>query len=184
MGSGKTAVGKQLSRLLGMQFYDSDAEIERITGVDISYIFEKEGEAKFRERESEAIDGLTQLNGVILATGGGAVLSAQNREHLKSRGHVVYLKTPVAQQLERTKLTRHRPLLQTADPQQRLHELLAVRAPLYESIATIIVSTDHRRVPAVAAEIIANLGLGTVAEHADIDPHESHTADQHKANEH
>lgn len=160
MGSGKTAVGRQLARLLDMQFYDSDAEIERITGVDISFIFEKEGETRFRERECEVIDGLTQLNGVVLATGGGAVLVAQNREHLRSRGNVVYLRTSVEQQLERTKHSRQRPLLHTADPERRLRELLAIRAPLYESIATVIVSTDHRRVPTVAAEILKVLNLG------------------------
>lgn len=159
MGSGKTAVGRQLARLLDMQFYDSDAEIERITGVDIPFIFEKEGEAKFRERECEVIDGLTQLNGVILATGGGAILAAQNREHLQSRGKVIYLRTSVEQQIDRTKHGRHRPLLHTADPEQRLRDLLALRAPLYESIATIIVSTDHRRVPTVAAEILKGLSL-------------------------
>ncbi len=159
MGSGKTAVGKQLSRLLAMQFYDSDAEIERVTGVDIPYIFEKEGEAKFRERECEVIDALTQLNGIILATGGGAVISAQNREHLRSRGSVVYLRTTVAQQLDRTKHGRHRPLLHTPDPEQRLCDLLAIREPLYESIATIVVNTDHRRVPTVAAEILRGLNL-------------------------
>jgi shikimate kinase len=183
MGSGKTAVGKQLSRLLGMQFYDSDAEIERITGVDIAFIFEKEGEAKFRERESEAIDGLSQLNGVILATGGGAVLAPQNREHLRARGRVVYLKTSIEQQLERTNQTRHRPLLQTADPEQRLRDLFAVRAPFYESIATIIVSTDHRRVPAVAAEIIKGLGLSVSVEHTHHE-HELHRSDEHKTSEH
>jgi len=169
MGSGKTAVGRQLAKLLCMQFYDSDAEIERITGVDIPFIFEKEGEAKFRERECEAIDGLTQLNGIILATGGGAILSAPNREYLQTRGKVVYLRTSVTQQLDRTKHGRHRPLLNTPDPEQRLHEIYAARAPLYESIASIIVSTDHRRVATVASEIIRGLNLDYAAsldEHA------------------
>ncbi len=164
MGSGKTAVGRQLSRLLAMQFYDSDAEIERITGVDIPYIFEKEGEAGFRERECEVIDALTQLNGIILATGGGAILSARNRESLRSRGSVVYLRTTVAQQLDRTKHGRHRPLLlHTPDPEQRLRDLLAIREPLYESIATLIVNTDHRKVPTVAAEILRGLNLDHAA---------------------
>src|SRR5687768_18571810 len=95
MGSGKTAVGKQLARLLHLQFYDSDAEIEHRTGVDIPYIFEKEGEAGFREREREVIDALTQMQDVIIATGGGAVLSPQNREHLPTRARVVYLHTGV-----------------------------------------------------------------------------------------
>ena len=161
MGSGKTAVGKHLSRMLEMQLYDSDTEIERITGVDIPFIFEKEGEVKFREREVEVIDNLTQLNGIILATGGGAILSPTTREHLKNRGHVIYLKTSVEQQLERTKQTRHRPLLHTADPERRLRDLLVIRAPLYESIATLTVSTDHRRVHAVAVDIIHELGLTT-----------------------
>jgi shikimate kinase len=105
------------------------------------------------------IDALTQLNGIILATGGGAVLSDLNREHLKSRGNVVYLRTTVAQQLDRTKHGRHRPLLHTADPEQRLRDLLATREPLYESIATLVVNTDHRRVPTVAAEILRGLNL-------------------------
>lgn len=157
MGSGKTAVGRQLARLLDLQFYDSDAEIERITGVDIPYIFEKEGEAGFRQRELEAIDSLTQLSGIVLATGGGAILLPENRAHLKARGAAVYLKTSVEQQLERTKQSRQRPLLRTADPEARLRELYAIRAPLYESIAAIIVDTDQRRVPAVAAEILRQL---------------------------
>jgi shikimate kinase len=160
MGSGKTAVGRQLSKLLEMQFYDSDAEIERITGVDIPFIFEKEGEAKFRERECEVIDALTQLNGVILATGGGAILAAHNRRYLSERGQVVYLRTSVEQQLDRVKHGRQRPLLHNTDPEQRLRELLAIRAPLYESIANVMVSTDHRRVTAVASDILKALSLG------------------------
>jgi shikimate kinase len=167
MGSGKTAVGRQLAKLLDMQFYDSDAEIERITGVDIPFIFEKEGEAKFRERECEVIDSLTELNGIILATGGGAILAAQNRQHLQARGKVVYLLTSVEQQLDRVRHGRHRPLLHTADPEQRLRELLAIRAPLYESIATIIVPTNHRRVPTVAADILKGLHLGPQEEFND-----------------
>jgi shikimate kinase len=159
MGSGKSAVGKHLAKMLDMQLYDSDTEIERITGVDIPFIFEKEGEAKFREREVEVINNLTQLNGIILATGGGAILSPVTRENLKNRGKVVYLQTSVDQQLERTRQTRHRPLLNTADPEKKLHDLLAIRAPLYQSIATLTVSTDHRRVHAVTTDIIHGLGL-------------------------
>lgn len=154
MGSGKTAVGRQLARLLGLRFYDSDAELELTTGVDIPYIFEKEGETGFRERECETIDTLTRLSGVVLATGGGVVLSPVNRDHLRSRGHVVYLQTSVEQQIARTKQGRQRPLLQTADPEAKLRELFAARVALYESIAAIIVNTDHRKVSAVAAEIV------------------------------
>lgn len=157
MGSGKTAVGRQLGKLLNMEFHDSDAEIERRTGVDIPYIFEREGEAGFREREREVIEALTGLSNVVVATGGGAILSAENRERLSSRGHVVYLKTGIEQQLERTRHGRQRPLLYTNDPEQRLRDLMAVRAPLYESIAEITVVTDGRHVRAVAEEIVERL---------------------------
>lgn len=157
MGSGKTAVGKQLARLLHLQFYDSDAEIEHRTGVDIPYIFEKEGEAGFREREREVLDSLTQLQEVIIATGGGAVLLPQNRDYLGSRGRVVYLKTSIEQQLERTRHGRQRPLLYTDDPERKLRDLMTMRAPLYESIATVVVCTDGRQVRAVADEVVQRL---------------------------
>lgn len=157
MGSGKTAVGKQLARLLHLHFYDSDAEIEHRCGVDIPFIFEKEGETGFREREREVIDSLTQMQDVIVATGGGAVLSPHNREHLASRGCVVYLQTSVDQQLERTRHGRQRPLLFTEDPERKLRELLNFRAPLYESIAAIVICTDGRQVRAVADEVVQRL---------------------------
>lgn len=157
MGSGKTAVGRQLAKLLRLEFHDSDVEVERRTGVDIPYIFEREGEAGFREREREVIDALTQLQNVVIATGGGAVLLPENREHLSSRGHVVYLKTSVQQQLERTRHGRQRPLLYTDDPEKRLRDLMEHRAPLYESIAELTVITDGRHVRMVAEEIVARL---------------------------
>jgi len=157
MGSGKTAVGKQLARLLHLHFYDSDAEIEQRTGVDIPFIFEKEGEAGFREREREVIDSLTQLQDVIIATGGGAVLLPQNREHLASRGRVVYLQTGIEQQLERTRHGRQRPLLYTDSPEDKLRELMVHRGPLYQSIAVVVVSTDGRQVRVVAEEIVQKL---------------------------
>jgi shikimate kinase len=157
MGSGKTAVGRQLARLLHLHFYDSDAEIEYRTGVDIPYIFEKEGESGFRERESEVIDSLTSLTDVVIATGGGAVLMERNRECLASRGHVVYLKTGIAQQLERTRHGRQRPLLYTENPEAKLRELMAHREPLYESIAAVVVPTDGRQVRTVADEIVQRL---------------------------
>src|SRR5499425_1635887 len=131
MGSGKSAVGKQLARLLRLPFYDSDTEIERRTGVDIPFIFEKEGEAGFRQREREAIEALTALEGIVLATGGGAVLLSENRRHLAERGQVVYLETSVDQQAHRVRHGRHRPLLSAADdPADRLGELMSARAPL------------------------------------------------------
>jgi shikimate kinase len=157
MGSGKTAVGKQLAKLLHLQFYDSDAEIEHRTGVDIPYIFEKEGEAGFREREREVIDSLTSMHDVIIATGGGAVLLPENREHLAHRGRVVYLQTGIEQQLERTRHGRQRPLLYTDNPEQKLRDLMAFRAPLYESIAVVVVPTDGRQVRAVAEEVVQRL---------------------------
>lgn len=157
MGSGKTAVGKQLARLLHLRFYDSDVEIEHRTGVDISYIFEKESEAGFRERERDVIDALTQLNDVVIATGGGAVLMQENRERLAQRGRVVYLKTGIHQQLERTRHGRQRPLLYTGNPEAKLRELMAHRAPLYESIAAVVVATDGRHVRTVANEILQRL---------------------------
>jgi shikimate kinase len=157
MGSGKTAVGRQLARQLKLEFLDSDAEIEHRTGVDIPYIFEKEGEAGFREREREVIDALTQLSNVVIATGGGAILLAENREHLSSRGTVVYLRAGIEQQLERTRHGRQRPLLYTDDPEAKLRELMQFRMPLYESLANITVSTDSRQVRAVTDEILERL---------------------------
>jgi shikimate kinase len=157
MGSGKTAVGRQLARQLKMEFVDSDAEIEHRTGVDIPYIFEKEGEEGFREREREVIDSLTQLTNIVIATGGGAILRPENREHFSARGTVVYLQTGIEQQLERTRHGRQRPLLYTDDPEAKLRELMSLRLPLYESLADITVSTDGRQVRAVTDEIIEKL---------------------------
>jgi shikimate kinase len=154
MGSGKTAVGRSLARHLSRPFYDSDTEIVRRTGVDIHYIFEKEGEAGFREREREAIAALVALKGIVLATGGGAVMLPENRRLLAERGCVIYLETSIAQQAERVKQGRHRPLLSNVDPEARLGELMAVRDPLYRSIADITVATDGRRVKAVAEDIV------------------------------
>jgi shikimate kinase len=153
MGSGKSAVGRHLARLLRFSFHDSDADIEAKTGVDIAFIFEKEGEAGFRQRELESIERLTRLDGVVIATGGGAVILPENRRLLADRGTVVYLQTSVAQQLERTRHGRHRPLLNDTDPKVKLGELMDQRAGLYAEIADLTVSTDGRRVQLVADEI-------------------------------
>jgi shikimate kinase len=153
MGSGKTAVGRHLARLFHFTFHDSDADIEAKTGVDISYIFEKEGEAGFRLRERESIERLTRLESIVLATGGGAVIDAENRRVLTERGVVVYLQTSIDQQIERTRHARHRPLLNDTDPEEKLKELMLRRAALYAEIANITVSTDGRRVQVVAEEI-------------------------------
>jgi shikimate kinase len=153
MGSGKTAVGRHLARLFHFTFHDSDADIEAKTGVDIPFIFEKEGEAGFRIRETESIDRLTRLESIVLATGGGAVIDPANRAALAERGVVVYLVTSVNQQIERTRHARHRPLLHDTDPEQRLKELMGRRAMLYAEIADLTITTDGRRVQLVAEEI-------------------------------
>ncbi len=153
MGSGKTAVGRHLARLFHYTFHDSDADIEAKTGVDIAFIFEKEGEAGFRIRERESIDRLTQLTSIVLATGGGAVIDPANRSALAERGAVIYLATSVNQQIERTRHGRHRPLLHDTDPEQRLQELMSRRAMLYAEIADLTITTDGRRVQLVADEI-------------------------------
>src|SRR5258708_25326483 len=142
MGSGKTAVGRQLARLFHYTFHDSDADIEAKTGVDIPFIFEKEGEAGFRIRERESIDRLTQLESIVLATGGGAVIDPANRRALAERGVVVYLATSVNQQIQRTPHARHRPLLHVPDPEQKLNDLIARRAALSADSAALTV-TSH-----------------------------------------
>lgn len=157
MGSGKSAVGRHLARLLKLSFHDSDADIEAKTGVDVAFIFEKEGEAGFRVRERESIDRLTRLEGVVIATGGGAVIHPDNRRALAERGVVVYLETSVDQQLERTRHGKHRPLLNDTDPKTTLSELMGQRALLYLEIADLTVSTDGRRVQLVAEEIYREL---------------------------
>ena len=157
MGAGKSAVGRQLARMLHLDFVDSDDEIESRTGVDIPFIFEKEGEAGFRKREAKVIDDLSRRQGLVLATGGGAVIDEQTRSHLGARGFVVYLLTSVEQQLERTRRGRERPLLNDADPREILEGLMAERDPLYREIADLVVNTDGRRVNAVAKEIFEAL---------------------------
>lgn len=160
MGSGKTAVGRHLARVLRLPFHDSDAEIERRTGVDIPFIFDKEGEAGFRQREREALEALTALEGIVLATGGGAVLLPENRRLLSERGCVVYLQTSIAQQAERVRYGKRRPLLASGDAATRLGHLMDARAPLYSEVADIVVSTDGRRVNAVAEHVLRELGQG------------------------
>jgi shikimate kinase len=154
MGSGKSAVGRQLARMLHLTFVDSDDEIEARTGVDIPFIFEKEGEAGFRAREVKVIDDLSNMEAVVLATGGGAVIDADSRSRLGARGFVVYLYTTVDQQLMRTQRGRDRPLLETGDRRQTLELLMEGRDPLYREIADLVVETDGRKVKAVATEIL------------------------------
>ncbi len=157
MGAGKSAVGRYLARTLHLSFVDSDDEIESRTGVDIPFIFEKEGEEGFRKRETAVIDDLSKMDGVVLATGGGAVINPDSRSRLGGRGFVVYLYTTVDQQVARTQKGRERPLLESTDPRATLQELLDTRDPMYREIADIVVDTDGRKVKSVANEIIEQI---------------------------
>jgi shikimate kinase len=157
MGSGKSAVGRQLARRLALEFIDADSEIEHRTGVDIAYIFEMEGEAGFRARERDLLDELSRRSGVVLATGGGAVLDPDTRARLRQRGRVVYLRASVEQQLARTSHGTHRPLLNNADPRGTLERLMTSRAPLYEEVADIVSNTDGRKVTTVVEDILRQM---------------------------
>ena len=158
MGTGKTTVGRQLSRKLKMDFYDSDRVIEERTGVDIPLIFEKEGEAGFRKREAAVIDELTQKKNIILATGGGAVLDSQNRNHLINRGTVIYLKSSLKTLIDRTSKDKNRPLLHADEPAEAiLQRLLDERGPLYEEAADYTVETANNSIHSVIQAIIKHL---------------------------
>lgn len=158
MGSGKSAVGKQLARTLRMPFVDSDVEIERRSGVDIPLIFEMEGETGFRHREREIIAELLQRTGIVLSTGGGAILLEENRRTLREGGTVVYLETSVMQQVQRVRRGERRPMLRGAtDLAAKLSELMVQRAPLYAEVAALTVQTDGQRVPQVVNRIIGQL---------------------------
>ncbi len=157
MGSGKSTIGRHLAKSLELEFVDSDHEIERRTGANIPLIFDVEGEAGFRQREKKVIDELTQRRGVVLATGGGAVLDPENRARLRERGKVIYLYATAEQLLSRTAKDRNRPLLQTADPRARLQELLAVRDALYREVADLVVDTGGRTARSAEREILAKI---------------------------
>lgn len=153
MGAGKTSVGRMLARRLNMEFFDADAEIERITGVKIPLIFEIEGETGFRAREEKMIEQLSAMNGIVLATGGGAVISETNRRFLKSRGRVIYLRAAPEDLWRRTRRDRNRPLLQTADPLGKLRTLHEQRDPLYREVADLIVDTGSQSVAHLTSKI-------------------------------
>ncbi len=157
MGSGKSTVGRALARRIGYRFIDADRELEARCGVDIPTIFDYEGEAGFREREARLIDELTQLERIVLATGGGAVLRPENRRCLTERGHVVLLAVEVTEQLRRVAGDKRRPLLATADPEAKLKALMTERQPIYESVADIEIKTDSRRMHHVVSRILKHL---------------------------
>lgn len=157
MGAGKSTIGRQLAKALRRKFYDSDREIEQRTGVSISWIFEMEGEAGFREREAKAIEELTGLENIVLATGGGAVLSETNRQCLRERGHVIYLSASPEQLYRRTARDKKRPLLQSGDRRKQIDELLAKRDPLYREVADIVLKTSDQSIQHTVNEVINKL---------------------------
>ncbi|ALP54191.1 shikimate kinase [Candidatus Tenderia electrophaga] len=157
MGAGKTTIGRQLARSLGWEFVDSDHEIVARTGVQIPVIFDVEGEVGFRRREKKVIDELSACQRLVLATGGGVVLDAENRRRLNERGVVVYLHASAEQLFKRTARDRNRPLLQTADPQQKIRDLLVQREPLYREVADIVMETGEENVRAVVRKLMGHL---------------------------
>ncbi|MGQ0287089.1 shikimate kinase AroK [Pasteurellaceae bacterium 22721_9_1] len=155
MGAGKSTIGRQLAQQLSMEFIDSDTEIETRAGADISWIFDLEGEEGFRKREERILNELTQKQGIVLSTGGGAVVSKDARNYLSARGIVIYLQTTVDKQYERTLRDKKRPLLQgVEDTRQVLEDLAKVRNPLYEEIADITLPTDEQSAKVMANQII------------------------------
>ncbi|MGZ5818718.1 MAG: bifunctional shikimate kinase/3-dehydroquinate synthase AroKB [Burkholderiaceae bacterium] len=157
MGSGKTTVGRALAKKLNKRFVDSDHEIEARTGASIPLIFEIEGEAGFRQREMEVIRELTSQQDIVLATGGGAILKSENREYLKTRGTVIYLRASVGSILQRTSHDKNRPLLQTADPRKRIEELAVEREPFYLDVADITIETGRPNVQLLVQTILTKL---------------------------
>ncbi len=154
MGAGKTTIGKQLAEILKLEFIDSDQELEKRTGAPIDWIFDIEGEEGFRVREENIIEELTQNQGVVLATGGGAIVSDKSRNFLAARGVVVYLETSIEQQLERTRRDKRRPLIQNENPKQVLKKLMEEREELYKEIADLTVPTNISSVKSVAKQIV------------------------------
>ena len=151
MGAGKSTIGRQLAQQLNMDFVDSDAVIEERAGADISWIFDLEGEEGFRKREERILNELTQMQGIVLSTGGGAVLSKDSRNYLSARGIVIYLET----QFQRTQRDKKRPLLQGAeDPRQVLEDLAKIRNPLYEEVADITLPTDEQNAKVMVNQIV------------------------------
>jgi 3-dehydroquinate synthase len=177
MGAGKTTIGRILARKLGKRFIDSDHEIEARTGATIPWIFEIEGEASFRRREAEVIRDLCSQDDIVLATGGGAILSADNRARLAERGTVIYLRANVHSILQRTGHDKNRPLLQTADPRRKLEELLIQREPLYREIANLVIDTGRPNVQSMVQSILDQLDLSGPPMRAEAQP-ATHTMNQ------
>ena len=156
MGSGKTSVGKIVAKALAKEFHDTDQEIEANTGVDISYVFDVEGETGFRNREEKLVAVITQKKNIVLATGGGVIESENNRRYLANNGFVIYLETSLEDQVLRAKPSRQRPLLQDVEPKKKLQELMQKRKSLYESIADTIVKTEGHKPNGLAKQVVEN----------------------------
>jgi len=160
MGAGKSTIGRHLADQLHLEFFDSDQEIERRTGADIAWVFDLEGEEGFRRREEGVISDLTEMQGIVLATGGGSVMSKEVRNKLSARGIVVYLETPIEKQVARTQRDKRRPLLQTEEaPRDVLERLAGEREPLYQEVADFVVRTDEQSAKVVANQIIEKLNF-------------------------
>ena len=154
-GAGKSTLGRQLARRLNKAFVDADAELERKLGVTIPTIFEIEGEASFRDREEAVLLDLTALSNVVLATGGGVVIRPANRERLKQNGTVIYLHAMPEMLRERTRRSRHRPLLNAADPIARLAELYAARDALYREVASVVIESNRDQISQLSRQLEA-----------------------------
>jgi shikimate kinase len=161
MGAGKTTIGRLIAKHMGMTFYDSDHEIEKRTGVKIPLIFELEGEAGFRKRESAVIAELSHLDNIVMATGGGAILMPENRTLLKAHGRIIYLRGQVQDLWIRTRNDKSRPLLQGGNMRQKLEQLYATRDPIYHELADYIVNTGSQSATEITDEIIQLLDLET-----------------------
>lgn len=159
MAAGKSLIGQRLAKKLQLPFYDTDQTIEARTGVDIPFIFDKEGEVGFRKREKEIVKELTCKKGIVLSTGGGTVLDADNRRYLQSSGIILYLKVSIASQLMRTTRNKNKPLLLVEDREQVLINLKAIRTPFYEQMATLTYDTDKSPVQDIVKQMIADLEL-------------------------
>ncbi|HEX4878342.1 MAG TPA: shikimate kinase [Limnobacter sp.] len=159
MGAGKSTVGKALAKHLSWEFTDTDHLIEQQTGVSIPVIFEIEGEAGFRRRESMALANFAGKSRQVLATGGGIVLAQENRDLLKHIGSVVYLSASAAELYQRTKLDKNRPLLRGPNPRKKIEELLQVRLPLYKACADVVIETGRQPVYQIVQRIVHALHL-------------------------
>ena len=157
MGAGKSSIGRALAGLLERPFIDLDRAIEAAAGAEIPLIFEIEGEERFREREKAVIAELARRDDIVLATGGGAVLDPANRAALRAHGTVIYLRASIDDLLARTALDKNRPLLQTANPREKLESLFAVRDPLYREVADIVIDTSRQHVSTLVNRLLVRL---------------------------